>query len=190
VKRKIFTQPHHSAKSAISESSVKSAKISGGGEIGAEFISCCRRHLIEEYLPKIKGCLDQLTEDDIWWRAHETDNSIGNLLLHLSGNIRQWIIAGIGGISFERNRPQEFAERTHLPKAELLKTFEGTLLEADQVLAQLDVNKLLEVRHFQKWDHTCLYAISHVVEHVAQHMGQIIFITKLRKGIDMEFFKL
>ena len=169
---------------------MKSAKISGGDVFGSEFISCCRQHLLQEFLPKIKECLEQLSDDDIWWRAHETDNSIGNLLLHLSGNLRQWIISGIGGVPFERNRALEFAERTHMPKGELFKRFEETLLEADRVLGRFDVHKLLEVRHFQKWDHTCLYAISHVVEHLAQHMGQIIYITKLRRGIDLKFFNL
>ena len=71
-----------------------------------------------------------------------------------------------------------------------MKKFETTLLEADRVLEHFDVGKLLEVRHFQKWEHTCLDAISHVVEHVAQHMGQIIYITKLRKGKDLEFYSL
>jgi uncharacterized damage-inducible protein DinB len=145
---------------------------------------------MEEYLPKIISCFDQLSEEDAWWRAHETDNSIGNLLLHLNGNIRQWILGGIGGVEIVRHRQQEFDERNHIPKAELLKIFQATLQEADSVLELFDPEKLLEVRHFQKWEHTCLYAISHVVEHVAQHMGQIIYITKLRKGIDTKFFNL
>ena len=158
--------------------------------VGAEFIACCRKHLMEEYLPKIKSSVEQLSDDDIWWRAHETDNSIGNLLLHLSGNIRQWIISGIGGAEFIRERQKEFDERTRIPRAELLQRFESTLSEADRVLERFDPGKLLEVRRFQKWDHTCLYAISHVVEHVAQHMGQIIYITKLRTGADLKFFNL
>ena len=65
-----------------------------------------------------------------------------------------------------------------------------TVHDVDHVLRDFDVAKLTEIRHFQKWDHSCLYAISHVVEHVAQHMGQIIYITKLRKGIDLKLVKL
>ena len=159
--------------------------------IGNEFVTTCRRHLLEEYFPKIKKCFDELTEDDIWWRAHETDNSIGNLILHLSGNIRQWIITGIGGAPDVRNRPLEFSEREHIPKSELMKKFEDTLREADRVLEHFDASKLLEVRRFQnKWEHSCLYAIFHVVEHVAQHTGQIIYITKLRKVKDLKFYDL
>ena len=158
--------------------------------VGREYIAYCRARLLNEYLVKIKKCFDELTEDDIWWRAHETDNSIGNLILHLTGNIRQWIITGIGGSPDVRNRPLEFSERNHIPKAELMQKFETTLNEADLVLSRFDVNKLLEVRHFQKWEHTCLDAISHVVEHVAQHMAQIIYITKLRKAKDLKFYNL
>jgi uncharacterized damage-inducible protein DinB len=168
---------------------VKSEKISSN-DTGKEFIKTARRHLVEEYLPKIRSCVHDLTEDEVWWRAHETDNSVGNLLLHLNGNMRQWIISGIGGKTYERDRPKEFSERTNIPKHELLAMFESTVMEVDETLATFDVSKLTEVRHFQKWDYSCLYAVSHVVEHVAQHMGQIIYITKLKKGVDLKFFNL
>ena len=161
-----------------------------GQSIGAEYIGYCRHRLLQEYFPKIQKCLNELSQEDIWWRAHETDNSIGNLILHLSGNVRQWIISGVGGKPDARNRPLEFAQRDSIPKAELLAKFEETLREADEVLAQFDPTKLLEVRHIQKYNVTCLDAISHVVEHVAQHMGQIIYITKLRVGVDLKFFDL
>ena len=159
-------------------------------QLGKEFISINRQRLMKEFFPKIKSCIELLSEDDVWWRAHETDNSVGNLILHLSGNIRQWIISGIGGADNVRDRAREFSERTRISKSELIKKFEETLHEADHTLATFDDGKLLEIRHFQKWDYSCLYAISHVVEHVAQHMGQIIYITKLRKGVDMKFFNL
>lgn len=158
--------------------------------VGAEYIGYCRRRLLKEFLPRIQACFEALGDDDVWWRAHETDNSIGNLILHLSGNIRQWIITGIGEVPFARDRAREFSERARIPRSELLRRFETTLNEADRVLMNFDVSRLLEVRHFQKWDVTCLEAISHVVEHVAQHLGQIIYITKLRTGKDLKFFNL
>ena len=86
-------------------------------DVAAAFILYSRNRLGKEFPAKIKQCVDQLSEEDIWWRGHESDNSIGNLLLHLSGNIRQWIISGIGGQTDARNRPKEFAERTHIPKS-------------------------------------------------------------------------
>lgn len=149
------------------------------------YLAYCRRRLVEEYFSNIKKCLEVLDESDVWWRGHETDNSIGNLLLHISGNIRQWIISGMGGAADVRDRPLEFSERHHIPKEELLKLFEGTINQADRALEKFDPGKFLEVHHFQKWDTTHLDALSHVVEHVSQHVGQIIYITKLRKGKDL-----
>lgn len=158
--------------------------------IGGEYIAYCRRRLLREYLPKVRRCVEELTEEDVWWRAHDTDNSVGNLILHLCGNIRQWIVSGIGGTPDVRNRPQEFSERGPIPKAVLLKKFEDVLAEADRSLERFDLSKLLEVRHIQLYDVTCLDAISHAVEHVSLHVGQIVYITKLRKGIDLDLFHL
>ena len=155
-------------------------------DVGTEYVGYCRQRLVKECLPWIQASLEALGDEDIWWRAHETDNSIGNLILHLSGNIRQWIVAGIGGEPYARDRPSEFSERGPIPKAELLKRFETAVTDADRVLMRFDTSRLLEVRHFQKWDVTCLYAISHVVEHVSQHLGQIVYIAKLRTGKDLK----
>lgn len=157
---------------------------------GNEYLSYCRKRLLSEYLPRIKRCLEVLSDEDIWWRAHESDNSVGNLILHLSGNVRQWIISGIGGIAYPRDRAKEFSERGPIPKEELRKRIESTLREAEETLERFDTDKMLEVRHIQKYDVTCLEAISHVVEHFAQHLGQIIYITKLRRGMDLKFYDL
>ncbi|MGB2868022.1 MAG: DUF1572 family protein [Bacteroidota bacterium] len=157
---------------------------------GKEYVDYSRRRLVQEYLPKVKKCLAELSEEDVWWRAHETDNSIGNLLLHLNGNVRQWIVSGIGGAADARVRSTEFSERDHIPKTDLLAKIEKTLHEADEVLARFDSSKLLEKHLIQEYDVTCLDAISHVVEHFSLHLGQIIYITKLRKGVDLKFYNL
>jgi uncharacterized damage-inducible protein DinB len=159
-------------------------------DTGKEYIAYCCRRLSEEYLPRVQRCVSELSEEDFWWRAHETDNSVGNLLLHLSGNIRQWIISGIGGMPDVRHRPQEFAEREHFPKSEVLNKFEQTVAEAVAILERFDSTKLLEKKTIQDFDVTCLDAISHVVEHVAQHLGQIIYITKLKTAKDLKFYNL
>lgn len=158
--------------------------------IGEAYIAYSRRRMMREYLPKIQRCLEQLSDADIWWRAHETDNSIGNLLLHLSGNIRQWIIGGLGGAEDQRNRAQEFSERSMIPKLELIQRFEATLSEADTTLERFPPADLLTTRHIQKWEVTCLDALSHVIEHISQHTGQIIYITKLRKAVDLKLYDL
>jgi uncharacterized damage-inducible protein DinB len=159
-------------------------------DIGKAFLDNCRLHLREDFRPRLLRCLNELSEQDIWWRAHETNNSVGNLVLHLCGNVRQWIIAGIGGEMDSREREKEFSERNPLPKHELIRRLEETLQEADKTLLQFDPSHLLEVRRFQKWEHTCLYAILHVVEHFSHHLGQIIYITKLRTAKDLKFYDL
>jgi len=157
---------------------------------GKEYIAYCRKRLAEEYLPRIIRCVDELADDDVWWRIDETNNSIGNLMLHLSGNVRQWICGGIGEQENTRDRALEFSERAHIPKEELLKIWETALRDADEVLKNFDTNKLLELRTIHVYEATCLDALSHVVEHFAQHLGQIIFITKLRTKKDLKFYNL
>lgn len=157
---------------------------------GKEFIAVARHHLVLEYLPKITACVRQLREEDFWWRASEVENSVGNLLIHLTGNLRQWIISGIGGAPDIRMRQEEFDVRGGRSKDEVLDHFTATVEEVDHILAAFEVGRLTEVRRFQRWDYSCLYAIFHVVEHVAQHMGQIIFITKLRNTTDLKFYDL
>ena len=159
-------------------------------DIGVAFILQSRLHLMEDFFPKIRKCLEQLTEPDIWWRAHEANNSVGNLVLHLAGNVRQWIISGLGGAEDMRQRRLEFAERGPLPKAELLAKLEQTLGEADIVLARFPVAELALERTIQGFRRTGLQVILHVVEHFSFHTGQIIYITKLRLGVDLKFYDL
>ena|SRR3990172_5530907 len=153
------------------------------------FIEISRRKLSEDYLPKIRRCFETLSEEDIWWRAHETNNSVGNLVLHLCGNVRQWIISGIGGKDDIRDRPAEFAGGS-FSKQTLLHRLEEALRETDIALKNFDTSRLLEKRIIQGFEVTCLEAVFHVVEHFSGHVGQIIFITKLRSGRDLKFYNL
>jgi len=161
-----------------------------GSDLGDAFLQQARSLLSEDFLPKLRRCLEELNDDDLWWRAHETNNSAGNLILHLCGNVRQWIISGLGGAPDLRQRPHEFSERTHIPKAELLAKLEKTMEEATQVLARFDSETLLAERTIQGFQQTALQAIFHVVEHFSFHTGQIIYITKLRQGVDLKFYDL
>ena len=161
-----------------------------GQEIGTTFLSQARLHLKNDFLPKIQRCFDLLNENDIWWRSHDTNNSIGNLALHLAGNVRQWIISGVGGEPDVRERQKEFAQREALPKERLLSALVSAVEGSDQVLANFPVERLMEKKVIQGFDQTTLQAIFHVVEHFSFHTGQIIYITKLRKGIDLKFYNL
>ncbi len=158
--------------------------------INSAFISQAQSHLKEDFAPKIQRCLDILSDEDIWWRAHETDNSVGNLLLHLEGNVRQWIISGVGGYPDKRDRPREFAERSRISANELWHRLDKTLKEAHAVLESLPLDQLLTKRTIQGVEQTALQAIFHVVEHFAYHTGQIVYITKFRQGVDLRFYQL
>lgn len=154
------------------------------------FIECCRTKLVKEYLPKIEDCLTNLSNDDLWWRAHETNNSIGNLMLHLAGNIRQWIFHHLGEREFHRERDKEFSERTHIPKHELLNHLRSAVMDVDAVLKEFPTNKLLYQYQIQQYQVTGLEAILHITEHFSYHVGQIVYITKLRTGKDLKFYNL
>src|SRR3954470_11509489 len=128
-------------------------------ETAQAFIAQARALLAGEYLPKIERCLERLSDEEVWWRANSESNSIGNLLLHLSGNARQWIVCGVGGAIDKRERQQEFDERSVLPGAELLARLRQTLAEVDATLAHLDTTHILERRRIQGCDVNVLEAI-------------------------------
>ena len=157
-------------------------------DIGQTFIARSRYHLSEDFLPKIERCLSLLTDEQIWWRPNSESNSIGNLLLHLSGNARQWIVCGVGGAADARDRDAEFARREMIPREELRSILKQTLREVDATLAQFDPSKLLETKTIQGLDVSVLEAILHVVEHFSMHTGQIILLTKLLTASDLHFY--
>jgi len=161
-----------------------------GTDPGIAYLAYCRRRLSHEYMPRLLRCLDELSDDDIWWRPNESANSVGNLILHLSGNVEQWINAGLGGAVSSRDRAAEFSHSRPVQRNELIGKISDVMQRADGTLAAFDPSRLMEKRKIQVYEVTCLDALSHVVEHFAQHLGQVIFITKLRKGVDLKFYDL
>ncbi len=157
-------------------------------DVAQTFITQARSYLSGDYLPKIERCLEKLSDEEVWWRANAESNSIGNLLLHLAGNVRQWIVSGLSDKPDARVRQQEFDERTIIPRAELLALLKGALSDVDATLASLDPSLLLEQRKIQGCDVVVLEAIFHVVEHFSMHTGQIILLTKMFKSADLEFY--
>lgn len=146
------------------------------------FLDQSRWYFASSYLPKIEHCLAQLTDEDVWQRANEASNSIGNLILHLSGNVQQWIVGGVGNLPYHRDREHEFGEHGGFTRAELLARLKETLAKADQVLAEVDANGLLERKEIQGCDVTVMEAILRIVQHFALHTGQIMLLTKQRTG--------
>jgi len=154
---------------------------------------CVRRwrsRFEERYLPRIVGCLEQLSDEEIWWRPNDASNSIGNLVLHVCGNMRQWIISGLGGAADLRERDKEFAERGPVARKALLEKFQQTVSEAGVVMARLEPAALTRPYRIQGYDVSGYEAAAHVIEHVAYHAGQIIYITKLKRAKDLGFTQL
>lgn len=158
-------------------------------DVSRAFLDQSRRLLTDSYLPRIERCVEGLSGENLWWRANPQSNSIGNLILHLTGNIRQWIVSGLGGLPDVRARQREFDERGPLPAAELLSGIRMAVAEADRVLADVSPASLLEHRRIQSYDVTVLQAIYTAVEHFSMHTGQIILLTKMWKG-DLGFYDL
>jgi uncharacterized damage-inducible protein DinB len=154
------------------------------------FLADARNLLAKEHLPHIVKCLQQLSEDDIWWRPNSESNSAGNLVLHLCGNVRQWIISGLGGAEDHRVRDREFSERGPIPRNALIARLQKTVREACGVLGRISETSLSQKYEIQGFRVTKLGAVFHVVEHFAYHTGQIIFITKLKRGKDLKFTRL
>ncbi len=157
-------------------------------EVSRAFIQAARDLLKLEYLPKIERCLEKLTDEQIWWRSNPETNSIGNLVLHISGNARQWIVCGLGGDPDKRERDAEFHERGVITRDELLSRLKGTVLDVDRVLASFDSHRLLNQYRIQGTEATALAAIFHVTEHFSMHTGQIILLTKMLANIDLVFY--
>jgi len=155
-------------------------------DLGKAYLDWCRFRLMNHYWPRVQHCIAMLSQDDIWWREHEANNSVGNLLLHLTGNLNQFILAGVGGAPDTRDKPQEFAERQHMPKEELLNALERALLETDRTLASFEPSRFLDRTSVQNRERPFLEIISVVVEHFALHVGQIIYITKMKTGRDLK----
>lgn len=157
--------------------------------IASAFIERSRHYLAYEYPTKIERCLASLPTDAMWRRTGDGSNSIGNLLLHLEGNVRQWLVSSVGGAPDHRERSAEFAAREGADARTLFASLSATLLHADVVLASLTPDDLLTNRVIQGRDVTVLDAVYHVVEHFALHTGQVILLTKAYEPGSIRFYE-
>jgi uncharacterized damage-inducible protein DinB len=138
---------------------------------------------------RIEDCVGRLNHEQIWTRNADNVNSIGNLVLHLCGNVRQWIGFGIGDLTDQRDRDSEFAARGGLEPKELIERARKTVSDAVDILGNFDSARLMDKVTIQNMEVTKMEAIYQVVEHFAQHTGQIIFVTKKLTGDDLGYFK-
>ena len=158
-------------------------------DVGTAMIALSRRYL-REYLTKIRLSVSVLDDRVVWARPNESSNSIGNLLLHLAGNARQWIVSGVGGATDIRDRQSEFDQRAPLAVTVLIDRLEQTVSDVDRVLATLTPADLFTRRVIQANDVTVLEAIYHVVEHFSMHTGQIILLAKADQPDRVRFYEM
>jgi len=144
--------------------------------------------VIEESLSRIKQCVNLLSDEQLWHSENDNTNSVGNLVLHLEGNIRQYIISGVGGAKDVRERTKEFEKGQTLLKEPLIEKLSSTLNQADEVVQALLAEHLTEGVMIQGFEHTRLSAIIHVIEHLSYHVGQITFYTKYILDIDTSYY--
>jgi hypothetical protein len=137
---------------------------------------------LDASVAKIEHCLAQLTDEQVWWRPREEMNSIGNLLLHLSGNVRQWLVCGIGGAADTRVRPAEFAERGPIPKASLLAGLKDAVGDAKAALDGAAAQDMLARRRVQSFDVTGWGALFDSVPHFQGHTQEIVGLTRMQLG--------
>lgn len=143
---------------------------------------------LRENILKIEKCLLEFRDDEIWQRPNEVSNSLGNQIVHLCGNVTQYIIAGLGEKEDNRQRDAEFEMEDGFSKMELLKKLNRVTEEASDIILQQTDESLLELREVQGFKLTGIGILIHVVEHFSYHTGQIVFWTKILRKRDMGFY--
>jgi hypothetical protein len=138
---------------------------------------------------RIASCLDLLSKEQVWWREADTQNAIGNLVLHLCGNVGQWVLSGVGGRPDIRDRDREFAARESASPEELKASLHRTIDEAVAVIENVPPDRLTDRLTIQGYDLSVLEAIYNVVEHFGLHTGQILYATKLLTQKDLGFYR-
>ena len=153
------------------------------------FLEFSRRQLLEQYWPRLQACAESLTDEQVWWQPNAASNSIGNLILHLNGNVRQWLVDSFNRSEDKRDRPAEFAAEGGIPASALLERLGAAMYEASQVLARLTQADLVAPYEIQGYHVSGLEAVYQVVEHFGMHYGQIAYVAKSLTGADLGFYK-
>ena len=158
-------------------------------DFGAALIAETERRLFGESIPRLRKCLDALTDEELWSRPNHEMVSVGNLVLHLCGNARQWICSGLRGEVDQRDRTGEFERRGPLARADLLELLDKTSRDVESALRSVEPSSLLDKRPVQVYSESGLSILVHVVEHFSYHVGQITYFVKSRKALDMGYYK-
>jgi hypothetical protein len=158
-------------------------------ELAKLFLAYSRNKLLGQYWPRLKACVEPMTIEQIWSHPNEASNSVGNLILHLNGNVTQWLVSSFNRDEDERDRPAEFSAVGGFTAAELLERLGATLAEAAKVLDRLTPDELLAPYEIQGYHVHGLDAVYQVVDHFGLHYGQIAYIAKSLSGKDLGFYR-
>jgi hypothetical protein len=153
------------------------------------FLDFSRTKLTTQYWPRLRTCVESLTDEQIWWRPNPASNSIGNLILHLNGNLRQWLVDSFSRQPDRRDRPAEFAAQGDVSGAALLDKLGATIAAGLAVLDRLTEADLVAPMEIQGYHVSGLAAVYQVVEHFGLHYGQIAYITKMLRDHDLGFYQ-
>lgn len=152
------------------------------------FIAEIKRRLFKESMFRFKKCLTELEEEEVWYRPNPASNSVGNLVLHLHGNVHQWVVASLGKNKDVRERQQEFEEQGPVPVAKMLADMDQLMIEVSAILDSIKSEDLLEVRNVQGYKESGLSILVHITEHFSYHVGQMTYIVKMLKDKDMGYY--
>jgi Protein of unknown function (DUF1572) len=153
------------------------------------FLEFSKHKLLDQYWPRLRACVESLSDEQVWWRPNESSNSIGNLVLHLNGNVGQWLVASFNRWEDRRDRPAEFNAQGGISTGALLAKLGTTMEQASEVLSRLTEADLLAPFEIQGYHVTGLDALYQVVEHFGLHYGQILYIAKMLRSEDLGFYK-
>lgn len=142
---------------------------------------------VRRYFARVSACLEQLSDEEIWWRPNAASNSVGNLVLHMTGSLQQWVVSGLGGVPHRRDRNQEFSERGLIARARLIRRLRGVVDDACRVFSGASAQTLCRTCTVAGREVIGYEAAADAVVHFAHHAGQILYITKRKRGKDLGF---
>jgi len=151
-------------------------------DIAAITLDALRVRITKVFPDQVRTCLDKLSDDEIWSRPNEESNSVGNLVLHLSGSLDHFLNRAFGGLDFQRDRNAEFAERRRIPKDELRKRLDAMVANAEKTFAKLTPERLGDPSPEPRMSRIVVEDLVGVAVHIAAHAGQIVWITKMIRG--------
>jgi uncharacterized damage-inducible protein DinB len=149
--------------------------------LDAEFLQMVRQRMLDEYPGQVRACLDALGEEDLWWRPHEQANAAGNLVLHLAGSNQFYFGHAIGGGADVRDRDAEFGARGARSRADVFAVYDAARATVERVLDTLSPARLVETTMATGRSSSFARILMHVTHHNALHIGQIVWVTKLRR---------